>query len=1108
MRTLVICLLVGIVMKSGYSQVSVSTSGSNNVYNIKGDYFFKKDDFRKAIVYYNMAFRESSNNYYAILRKAEAYELLKMYDQAEECYKIAFEGNQRLENVYRLRYAIVLLSNNKPEESKEWLNKYNKLVEEDIQGANLISAAESRVKLYKDSTIKIVAPVKRLKTESQSNMALQTYLSNISGKSNAPIDISKIQIPGFSRNISYPTLNSAGTVMYFISDAPGGQGGKDIYKSRLIDGTWSSPENVGGAINTNGNESYPFLFNDSILYFTSDGHGGFGGTDIFSVNMIYSDKKIVNMGNQVNSSYNESNFFLSPDGMTGYMKSDRPEGAEKNIYSVAILNFKIKYTYQPRRRTNMEEDKVNLFVSNGEDYNITPSSKGDFEFSFKPEENYKIVIQKENIEVTEVLKNKSLTEAQRKKGFLYPEPLQEAEIIVPPGMMYEFSAGQSNIDPQYLSSLNAVTNEYQSPGSSTISLTALAKELEFAEGEIYTVRFVRDETKISNYKAKEESTLIVNGTPVNINGESFFMVLPLKEEVNFNIKTDIESIKENFNPKKFALLVDSESVFKEDEIGEQKWMISMLVNTDSVNTVVPENQLTAEEISIIPGTEYLLTLSKKNVTTGEEGEIYIPLTRGVKYNLSSSAESIEYKSALAEFLTGREGVEPANEEVIDISFLSKELAVVQGEELTFNLKPVKQYGKISKTPDKKTSLSLDGKVIDIAKNEKYTINVPFNLARVLNIQTDIAYIQDNFEDDAFLLSLDTINILAGIPVDTTGLGALRASGYLSMSVNTNSIDDVTIQNQLTAYEVSIIPGKEYILTVSKLDFITGEETEIIVPLTRKVKYDFTSNPQSEEAYRESLDKFLAGRDDIETIDGELIDISLLSKELQIKEGDEISFSLLPVKDIFKKQTGTEDAKSSLYLDDNVVEFTQIQKYTINVPLSDEGLVNIQTDVEYIQENFEPGAILLDVDTISFFSEITVDTAGYGHLVVDDGEITDPVYDIVTVNFDLNKDELRPGAKKVVHEEVVNALKNDGRLYVTIKGYTDGLGDPEYNKNLSKRRAESVKAYLTDKGIGDNRIRTFSFGASQDLEDGIKWEDLSEEELEKHRRVEIKLYLPE
>jgi OOP family OmpA-OmpF porin len=81
------------------------------------------------------------------------------------------------------------------------------------------------------------------------------------------------------------------------------------------------------------------------------------------------------------------------------------------------------------------------------------------------------------------------------------------------------------------------------------------------------------------------------------------------------------------------------------------------------------------------------------------------------------------------------------------------------------------------------------------------------------------------------------------------------------------------------------------------------------------------------------------------------------------------------------------------------------------------------------------------------------------------------------------------------------------LYVTIKGYTDALGNPDYNLNLSKRRAESVKEFLSSNGIGESRIRTLSFGASHLLEKNKDWKAMSEQELRKYRKVEIIIYLP-
>jgi outer membrane protein OmpA-like peptidoglycan-associated protein len=388
------------------------------------------------------------------------------------------------------------------------------------------------------------------------------------------------------------------------------------------------------------------------------------------------------------------------------------------------------------------------------------------------------------------------------------------------------------------------------------------------------------------------------------------------------------------------------------------------------------------------------------------------------------------------------------------------------------------------------------------------INVPFNAGNKVNIQTDLEYVQENFEPEDYTLRLDTVSFTAEITIDTTGFGAMRSTGWLSMNVNTDSRVEVEEQDQFVATEVSIIPGNEYILTVSKIDAETGKKEEVFIPLLRDVKYDFTSKPQSPEHYEESLQDFLAGREKLETMEGTLIDITILSKELQIAEDDEVSFSLLPVRKLKKDAPQGEIRTSSLLLDNKVVEFTYIHKYTINIPLSEEGKVNMQTNLQHLEENFNPAYFTVNVDTLSFFTEIQIDTIGLGERVIPEvDEIKDPVFDKVVIYFDVNEHELKPDARKNIQENVIIELKKDSRLYVTIEGYTDALGDADYNLELSRKRARSVQYYLMKNGIGQKRIRTFSFGETQALQEGLNWEDLSEEELRKHRKVEIVIYLP-
>ena len=939
MRTLLSIVLFGLISNICHPQVSVEITEKRNIYNKKGDYYFDRKEFKKAISYYNLAYQKDTTDYFSVLKKAEAYTKLGWYPQAELCYRTVFESNQRPKNVYRLRYALVLLANNKTDEFRNWLKLYSEVVDEEIEGENYLVSSEKRLQLYKDTSIVL------------------------------------------------------------ISEA--------------------------------------------------------GKTD--------------------------------------------------------TLNFKIRYEgYQFKRSSSEEPDELYVVLSNGDEFAITASGTNDFNFSFQPMENYKLIIQQENIAAEDILNDIKLTPEQRKRKFLNPAPIKKDELLLETGMKYQFSSGKYKISPQYINTLKELAGKYQGSDPATVDLTALVKELQLANGEIYTIRFVRVIDPDDSYKKLEISTVTMNDQTMNIYGQSFLLVLPDRMDENFAIQTDLEVLEKNFSPKKHALVVDDKPLFKQVLQPETEGMLSLSVNTSEIQEVPPENRLSAKEISIIPGTEYILTLSKPDPKTGENLEVIVPLTTGVKYNLSSTQkDDTEFKETLAELLIGREGLELTNEEIIYISVLSKEIEVKPGEELSFNLLPVKQYGKKStEVVEIKSNLNLDGKVYEITRDQKYSVNVPFDLIQRVNFQTDLAYMQENFEANTYILRMDTVSFTSEISVDTSGYGNLRESGWLvSMSINTDSIEEVEKQNRFTAREVSIIPGKDYILTVSKVDGETGEVIEIIVPLTRNIKYDFTSNPASEDAYRESLNKFLAGRDDIETIDGEVIDIRLISKELQIKEGDEISFSLLPVRQFKKPPTPEPEARSSLYLDSKLVEFTQIQKFTINVPLTDERKMNMQTDLEHLQENFEPNSFTLDIDTLSFFSEITVDTTGYGDRVLTEEIIKDPVFDVVVVNFDLNEYALSPLSKNIIQGNVIDKLQEDKRLYVTIKGYTDALGDPGYNLNLSKKRAESVKEFLKSKGIGENRIRTFSFGASQLLEKNINWKELDESELRKYRKVEIVIYLP-
>ncbi len=128
---------------------------------------------------------------------------------------------------------------------------------------------------------------------------------------------------------SAPSLSPDKRDLYFASRRADGYGGSDIYVSRrLPNGRFSEPENLGPVVNTAGDESCPFMHADNqTLYFTSNGHLGYGGDDLFLVKKGPKGtwSKPVNLGYPINTIENEGSLIVAADGKTAYYASDRSD---------------------------------------------------------------------------------------------------------------------------------------------------------------------------------------------------------------------------------------------------------------------------------------------------------------------------------------------------------------------------------------------------------------------------------------------------------------------------------------------------------------------------------------------------------------------------------------------------------------------------------------------------------------------------------------------------------------------------------------------------------------------------------------------------------------
>ena len=136
-------------------------------------------------------------------------------------------------------------------------------------------------------------------------------------------------------NLSEPFITWDGLTLYFSSDMKGGYGGKDIYKSEWKNSGWSTPRNLGSVINTRFDESFPHIYKNH-LYFSSNGHPGMGGLDVFKVPMSGNDYgDVTNPGFPLNSCADDFAFSFRPDGNGAFLTSNRGNSSD-DLYEVEI----------------------------------------------------------------------------------------------------------------------------------------------------------------------------------------------------------------------------------------------------------------------------------------------------------------------------------------------------------------------------------------------------------------------------------------------------------------------------------------------------------------------------------------------------------------------------------------------------------------------------------------------------------------------------------------------------------------------------------------------------------------------------------------------------
>ena len=209
---------------------------------------------------------------------------------------------------------------------------------------------------------------------------------------------------------STASLTPDNKTIYFASNRPGGYGGMDIYRSDLKeDGTWGRVQNLGPAINTRANEDAPFIHpNKKLLFFTTDGHNGMGGNDIYKSELKDGEwTQPKNMGYPINTTANDNYFTLIADGTRGYFSSDRIGGlGGQDIYVMDMPEDyeTIPLTMIKGRILDSETSKplptkiymIDTDTKEKIDYVYHPNQKtGDYLVILPPNKSYDMIIESE-----------------------------------------------------------------------------------------------------------------------------------------------------------------------------------------------------------------------------------------------------------------------------------------------------------------------------------------------------------------------------------------------------------------------------------------------------------------------------------------------------------------------------------------------------------------------------------------------------------------------------------------------------------------------------------------------------------------------------------------
>ncbi|MBK1441895.1 OmpA family protein [Parapedobacter sp. ISTM3] len=282
-------------------------------------------------------------------------------------------------------------------------------------------------------------------------------------------------------SVGDPFLTASGDTLYFTSDMPGGQGGTDIYYvTRQSDGSWGEAANMGAAVNTPGNERFPSVDGRGDFYFSSDGHLGMGGLDVYRLDKRRGMPKAVNLGFPFNSPYDDFSIRFDKE-LEGYVASNRSGGMGADDIYWFNLNKVVQLdleggVYNEKTKLPVSGAKVTLIPAGNEANAVVVNADAGGRFKFNLAENTDYTLAAEQTGFREfkpmAFSTAGIDTSTTLKKDIFLSPVEVQEVVVLRNIYFDFD--KADIRPDAALELDKIAAFLNSDPDARIELSAHA----------------------------------------------------------------------------------------------------------------------------------------------------------------------------------------------------------------------------------------------------------------------------------------------------------------------------------------------------------------------------------------------------------------------------------------------------------------------------------------------------------------------------------------------------------------------------------------------------------------------------------------------------------